>query len=196
MLSAVMVGGCLFVGPAPPEQVNIRPLPPRLPTYTVSGQAIIAAPGPISVTVQPVGPEEVHGYFRSRPPRVNPFQGMQKAITPFLVRIENRTRDQVTFDPGLAVLKDQDNRPATAWDAMDLHQTFGEKPALLQAAQGGVFTGYLVVPPDQSREGLLIFPALPKDAKALLLHFSSLYAGPAPYPLIFEFTVVPEESKK
>ena len=191
-----MGGGCLFMGPAPPEQGNIRPLPPRLPTYTVSGQAIIAAPGPINATVQPVGPEEVQGYFRSRPPRVNPFQGMQKNITPFLVRIENRARDQVTFEPGLAVLKDQDNRPVAAWDAMDLHQTFGEKPGLLQAAQGGVFAGYVVVPPDQSREGLLIFPALPKDAKALFLHFTSLYAGPTPYPLIFEFTVVPEGSKK
>jgi len=83
-----------------------------------------------------------------------------------------------------------------AWDAADLYQTFAEKPALLQAAQRGVFAGYLVVPPDQSREGLLIFPALPKDAKALFLHLGSLYAGPTRYPLIFEFTVVPEESKK
>lgn len=121
---------------------------------------------------------------------------MQKNITPFLVRIENRARDQVTFEPGLAVLKDQDNRTQTAWDSTDLYQAFGEKPGLLQAAQGGIFAGYLVIPPDQSREGLLIFPALPKDAKALFLHFTSLYAGLTPYPLIFEFTVVPEGSKK
>jgi len=192
----MMVGGCLFMGSAPPERGNIRPLPPRLPTYTVSGQAIIADPGPLSVTVQPLSPEEVQGYFRSRPTKVNPFQGMQKDITPFLIRIENRGRDQVTFDPGLVLLKDQDNRPARAWDAMDLHQALSEKPALLQAAQRGVFVGYLAVSPDQSREGLLIFPALPKDAKAILLHFTSLYAGSAAYPLIFEFTVVPEESKK
>jgi hypothetical protein len=196
MLWGVMGGGCLFLGSPPPEQGNIRPLPPRLPTYTVSGHAIIAAPGPINVTVQPLGPEEVHGYFRSRPRKLNPFQGMEKGITPFLVRIENRARDQVTFEPGSAVLKDQDNRSQAAWDAANLYQTFGEKPGLLQAAQGGVFAGYLVVPPDQSREGLLIFPVLPKEAKALFLHLRSLYVGPTPYPLIFEFTVVPEESKK
>lgn len=102
----------------------------------------------------------------------------------------------MTFDPGLVLLKDQDNRPARAWDAMDLYQAFGEKPSLLQVAQRRVFTGYVAIPTDQSREGLLIFPALPKNAKAILLHFTSLYAGPTAYPLIFEFSVVPEESKK
>lgn len=191
-----MLGGCLFMGSPPPEKSSIRPLPPRLPTYTVSGQAIIADPGPLNVTVQPMSPEEVLEYFRSRPPTVNPFQGMQQTVTPFLVRIENRGKDQVTFDPGLVLLKDQDNRPSRAWDAMDLYQAFGEKPNLLQVAQGRVLTGYVVIPTDRSREGLLIFPAVPKDAKAILLHFNSLYAGPTAYPLIFEFSVVPEESKK
>jgi hypothetical protein len=184
------------LGSAPPERGNIRPLPPRLATYTVSGQTIIAAPGPISVTVRPLTAEEVLGYFRGRPAKVNPFQGMQETITPFFIRIENRVRDQVTFDPGFAALKDQDNRSRTAWDFADLYQAFGEKPGLLKAAQGGVFAGLLVVPPDQSREGLLIFPAIPKDAKALFLHLGLLYVGPTPFPLIFEFTVVPEESKK
>jgi hypothetical protein len=195
-LGAALLGGCVLLTSAPPENVSLRPVAPRLPTYTVSGLTIIASPGPISVVVRPVGPEEVHAYFRSRPARVNPFQGMQDRITPFLVRIENRSRDQVTFDPGLAVLKDDDDRPANAWDAADLFDTLADRPGLLQVAQTAVFTNYLVVHAEQNREGLLIFPAFPKDAKALFLHLTSLYAGPTPYPLIFEFSVVPEATKK
>jgi hypothetical protein len=195
-LGATLTVGCVFFASAPPENVSLRPTPPRVPTYTVSGQAIIATPGPISVVVRPVGPEEVHAYFRSRHTQVNPFQGIGDRITPFMIRIENRSRDQVVFDPGLAVLKDDEERPATAWDAADLYQTFADRPGLLQAAQAGVFTSYLVVHADQSREGLLIFPAFSKDAKALFLQLTSLYAGATPYPLIFEFTVIPEELKK
>lgn len=78
-------------------------------------------------------------------------------------------------------------------DAADLLQTFAENPALLQAAQKGVLTGYLVIPADGSREGLLVFPAFPKDAKAIFLQFTSLYVGSTPFPLIFEFEVVPKE---
>ena len=121
---------------------------------------------------------------------------MTDRITPFHLRIENRSQHQVTFDPGLTLLKDEGNRSTVALDANDLYQALGDRPALLQAAQGGVFTGYLVIPSDQHREGLLIFPAYPKDAKALFLQFNSFYAGTTPYPLIFEFEVVPEGSKK
>ncbi|MFQ5881199.1 MAG: hypothetical protein ACE5I9_01820 [Candidatus Methylomirabilales bacterium] len=150
----------------------------------------------MSVTVRPVDPDEVHGYFRRRPTKVNPFQKMFDRISPFYVRIENRSQHQVAFDPGLTLLKDQTGRSADAWDATDLYQTFADRPAMLQAAQGGVLTSYLVVPPDQNREGLLVFPAYPKAAKALFLQFTSLYAGGTAYPLIFEFEVVPEGSKK
>jgi len=143
-----------------------------------------------------VDPEEVHHYFQKRPHRVNPLQEMADRITPFHLRIENRSQHQVTFDPGLTLLKDEGNRSAAALDANDLYQALSDRPALLQAAQGGVFTGYLVIPPDQHREGLLIFPAYPKDAKALFLQFNSFYAGTIPYPLIFEFEVVPEGAKK
>lgn len=121
---------------------------------------------------------------------------MADKITPFLVRIDNRSPHQVTFDPGLTLLKDEGNRGIVALDANDLYQVMADRPALLQAAQGGMFTGYLVIPPDQHREGLLVFPAHPREAKALFLHFNSFYAGTTPYPLIFEFEVVPEGSKK
>lgn len=196
MLLGVVVGGCALMATAPPENVSLRPARSRLPTYTVSGQTIIATPGPISVAVRPMVPEEVHRYFRQRPTRVNPFRNMLEGITLFFVRIENRSKHQLAFDPGLTILKDEGGRSATAWDAHDLYQAFADRPALLQVAQGGVFTSYLVIPADQSRERLLVFPAYPKDAKALSLQMTSLYAGPTAYPLIFEYTVVPEESKK
>ncbi len=194
-LSTVAGAGCAFLASAPPQYVNLRPAPSRLPTYTVSGQSIIATPGPISVTVQPLMPEEVQRYFGTRPTKVNPFEDLDDAITPFFVRVENRSKDQVAFDPGAVVLKDNEDRPARAWDVADLHETFGEKAQFLQAALKGVLTGYTVIPAEQSREGLLIFPAYPKDAKAVFLQMTSLYAGPTPFPLIFEFSVVPEESK-
>ncbi|MFQ5960075.1 MAG: hypothetical protein ACE5MG_01675 [Candidatus Methylomirabilales bacterium] len=193
ILLAVVVGGC--VPSAPPEYVSLRPAPSRVPTYTVSGQTIIATPGPVSVAVQPLVPEEVEGYFRTRSTRVNPFQQIEDAITPFFIRIENRSKHQVGFDPVAAVLKDNEDDTAGAWGAADLYETFGDKPQHLQAALKGVITSYLVIPANKSREGLLIFPVYSKEAKALFLQLTSLYAGPTPFPLIFEFTVVPEESQ-
>lgn len=188
-----MVGGCLPT--APPEDVNLRPAPSRVPTYTVSGQTIIATPGPVSVAVKPLVPEEVERYFRTRPTRVNPFQPIEDAITPFSIRIENRSKSQVGFDPVAAVLKDNEDNSANAWGAAELYENFGTNPQLLQAALKGVITSYLVIPANDTREGLLIFSAYSKEAKALFLQLTSLYAGPTPFPLIFEFTVVPEESK-
>lgn len=191
--SGLVWGGCALVASPPPEKVGLRPAPIRLPTYTVSGRNIIATPGPLTVTVRPLGPEEVLAYFQSRPAKVDPFQGAGDSITPFHVRIENRSQHQVAFDPGLTVLKDQDNRGAAAWGVADLYETFAEKPALLEAAQKGVLIGYVVIAPDQSREGLLVFPAIPRDAKAVFLQFTSLYAGPTAIPLIFQFEVIPKE---
>ncbi len=191
-----MVSGCAMFAGAPPEKVSLRPSPSRLPTYTVSGQTIIATPGPISVAVRPMVPEEVQRYFRTRPAKRNPFREMQKEVAAFFVRIENRSKHQLAFDPGITVLKDEKNRAATAMDPHNLYEAFADRPDLLQAAQEGVLTSYLVVPAQQSREGLLMFPAYPKDAKALFLQFTSLYAGSTTYPLIFEYTVVPEESEK
>lgn len=180
---------------APPENVSLRPAPSRLPTYTVSGQTIIATPGPVSVAVQPLVPEELQRYFRTRAAGVNPFQGIEEAITPFFIRIENRSKHQVAFDPAAAVLKDNENDSSQAWDVANLHETFGDKPQLLQAALKGMITSFLVIPADDSREGLLIFPTYSKEAKALFLQLTSLYAGPTALPLLFEFTVVPEASK-
>lgn len=189
----MVAGGC--VPSAPPEDVNLRPAPSRVPTYTVSGQTIIATPGPVSVAVQPLVPEEVERYFRTRPTRVNPFQPIEDAITPFFIRIENRSKHQVGFDPVAAVLKDDEDNSANAWGAAELYESFGTNPQLLQAALKGVITSYLVIPANKSHEGLLIFSAYSKEAKALFLQLTSLYAGPTPFPLIFQFTVVPEESK-
>lgn len=191
-----VLSGCAFLAPAPPEEVDLRPTPSRLPAYTVSGQTIIATPGPLSVTVEPLIAEQVQGYFRRRAAGTNPFEGIEESITPFFVRVENRSKDQVTFDPSGTVLKDNEDRPAVAWGVAELHETFSDKPQLLNAALKGVLTGYVVIPADETREGLLIFPAYAKDAKALYLQLTSLYAGSTPHPLIFEFTVVPKESKK
>lgn len=201
ILLTVLLGGCALVAPAPPENVSLRPAPSRLPTYTVSGQTIIATPGPVSVAVEPLVPEQLERYFqtrgasRTRGAGVNPFQGIEEAITPFFIRIENRSKHQVAFDPAAAVLKDNEDHSAQAWDVANLHETFPDKPQLLQAALKGVITGFLVIPADDSREGLLIFPTYSKEAKALFLQLTSLYAGPTALPLLFEFTVVPEASK-
>jgi hypothetical protein len=159
----------------------------------VSGRKVIATPGPVTVAVEPLGPDDVLAYFQSRPTKVDPFRYKEGVITPFHVRIENRSQHQVAFDPGLTVLKDQNNRGSAAFDAAELFEAFAEKPALLDAAQKGVLTRYFVIGIDQSREGLMIFPAIPKDAKAVFLQFTSLYVGPTPFPLIFEFEVVPKE---
>lgn len=193
VFSVLVLGACALVASPPPEKVGLRPAPSRLPTYTVSGRNIIATPGPITVTVRPLSPEEVHAYFQRRPTKVDPFQGAGDSITPFHVRIENRSQHQVAFDPGLTVLKDQDNRGASPLDATDLFETFAEKPALFEAAQKGIFAGYVVIAALQNSEGLLVFPAISKESKAVFLQFTSLYVGPTAFPLIFQFEVVPKE---
>jgi hypothetical protein len=195
MVMALVSGGCAFLASAPPENVDLRPAPSRIPTYTVSGQTIIATPGPVSVATEPLVADQVQRYFRGRPTRVNPFQEFEGEITAFFVRIENRSKDQAVFDPGAAILKDDEDRSARAWGIAELHEIFSDRPQLLQAALKGVITSYLVIPAEKSQEGLLIFPAFAKDAKAVFLQLTSLYAGPTPTPLIFEFTVVPEKSK-
>ncbi len=190
--SGLVLSGCALTASAPPEKVGLRPAPSRTPTYTVSGRSIIATPGPLNVTVRPLAPEDVLAYFQKHRKK-NPFGRMRDDITPFYLRIENRSRDQLTLDSGLTILKDQENRGVAAFDAAELFQTFAENPTLLQAAQKEVITGYLVIAPDRSREGLLVFPAIPKDAKAVFLQITSLYVGPTAFPLIFEFEVVPKE---
>ena len=190
--SGLVLSGCALTASAPPEKVGLRPAPSRTPTYTVSGRNIIATPGPLTVTVRPLAAEDVLAYFQKHRKK-NPFGKMRDDITPFYLRIENRSRDQLTLDSGLTILKDQKNRGVAAFDAAELFQTFAENPTLLQAAQKEVITGYLVIAPDRSREGLLVFPAIPKDAKAVFLQITSLYVGPTAFPLIFEFEVVPKE---
>ncbi len=177
---------------APPEKVGLRPAPSRLPTYTVSGRNIIATPGPLTVTVRPLAAEDVREYFQRRREE-DPLRKMREDIAPFYLRIENRSQHQLTFDPGLAVIKDQDNRGASALDAAEIFQTFAERPALLKTAQQALLTSYLVIPAEGSREGLLVFPAFPKESKAIFLQITSLYVGPTAFPLIFEFEVIPKE---
>ncbi|MFQ5990786.1 MAG: hypothetical protein ACE5K9_12810 [Candidatus Methylomirabilales bacterium] len=195
-ITGAIATGCVMFASAPPEKVRLRPAPSRLPTQTVSGRTVIATPGPISVAVRPLDPDEVERYFRRRSTRVNPFQEFEEGITPFSLRIENRSEHQLTFDPGLAILRDNENRGSPAMDVAEFFEMFSDQPSLLQAAQRGVFTGYVVVPSNRNREGLLIFRPYAKDAKALFLQFTSLYTGPTAYPLIFEFEVVPEQPGK
>ncbi|MFQ5658300.1 MAG: hypothetical protein ACE5G5_12220 [Candidatus Methylomirabilales bacterium] len=190
------MAGCAMFASPPPEKVRLRPAPSRLPTHTVSGRTVIATPGPISVAVRPLDPDEVERYFRRRPTKVNPFLEFEEGMTPFFVRIENRSEHQLTFDPGITTLRDNENRRSTAMGAAELFEIFSENPRLLQAAQRGVFTGYVVVPANRNREGLLLFHPYTKDAKALFLQFTSLYTGTTAYPLMFEFEVVPEVSGK
>ncbi len=159
------------------------------------GDLVIATLQGATITVQPLTREELDAYYSRRPALVNPFKSVPKDTErplAFIVRIQNRGRDRVNFDPTQVLLVDQaDHRTAPlAYDELYSVLFQGADPArALQALEETVLTSYVVVPPKLDREGLLLFPPPAPGAKALILKMGSFYIGSAEQLLLFEFEV-------
>ncbi|MDE2180948.1 MAG: hypothetical protein KGJ40_08900 [candidate division NC10 bacterium] len=171
----------------------LRPGPQRLPTLRAQGELVIATLGGATVTVEPLTDKELDAYYARRPTLVNPFTLRPKGTTrplAFILRIQNVGRDRINFDPGQAVLVDQQNRRSAAFSYDELYGLLAEQrnsAKALQAVEETVLTKLLMVPPQLDREGLLLFPPLDPEAKAVILEVGSFYIGSAEQLLLFEF---------
>ena len=174
----------------------LRPGPQRLPTLRAQGDLVIATLQGAAMTVQPLSAEGLDAYYLRRPALINPFKTLPKSMNrplAFIVRIQNLGRERINFDPSQALLEDQERHRMAALSYDELYSVFSEgaQPArALQALEETVLTNYTVVPPKLDREGLLLFPPLQPDAKAIILELSSFYIGSAEQLLLFEFEVL------
>ena len=173
----------------------LRPGPQRLPTLRAQGALVIATLAGATITVEPLTEKGLDAYYARRPALVNPFTLRPKETKgplAFILRIQNVGRDRVNFDPGQALLTDQQDRRLAALSYDELYSLFSEKgeaARALQALEETVLTNFLVVPPKLDREGLLLFPPPDPAAKMVILEVGSLYVGSVEQLLLFEFEV-------
>lgn len=203
---AFLFGGILLLAgcagaPPPKGELSIQPGPQRQATQQVVGESIVASLGGASVAVRWLPAAAVEQYFAGRPGLVYPWPKevwKESPPTVFLLRVRNRTSDEVQFDPTLVALVRQDGRRERPISYEEMYQRLegGEgSGARLLSLQATLFSRFVVIAPGGQREGLLVFPALGPDARHLLLELSSFFVGGRNVPGLFEFQVLRKEAK-
>jgi len=181
--------------------VTIRPGPQRQATHQVVGESVVASLGGASVTVRWLAAPLVEQYFAGRPGLVYPWPKevwRESPPTVFLLRVRNRTSDEVQFDPTLVALVTQAGRRQRPISYEEMYQRLegtegsGERLLSLQAT---LLSRFVIIPPGGQREGLLVFPTLGPDAKHLLLELASFFIGGRNVPGLFEFQVLRKDTK-
>ena len=193
--SLLLVISCTACASGPSGEAMLRPGPQRLPTLRAQGDLVIATLTGATVTVEPLTDKAIDAYYARRPALINPFKQHlkeTKGLLVFLLRIQNVGQNRVNFDPGQALLVDQQNRRSAALSYDELYSLFsekGESAKVLRTLDETVLTNLLVVPPKLDREGLLLFPPLDPEAKMVILEVGSFYVGSTEQLLLFEFEV-------
>jgi len=191
----LLLAGCASsekaLGPAtlaPAPQANTG-------TSQIVGDAIVASLSGAAVTVRWMDADAVGKYYAQRPGLVSPWpQDVWKESPPniFLVRVSNRTHEEVQFDPATSVLVAQDgnrDRPLPYEEMyMRLAETENSGPRLV-SLQATLLSRFLVIHPGAQREGLLLFPTIKPEAKHLILDLPSFFVGGRATPGRFEFQV-------
>ena len=197
---AVLVGVCvLLVACATtadrPKARLLHPAPQSLPINTVTGDLIIAQLERATVSLRALPWEGLQRFYAAQRDLVNPFADLPAGSprpTVFLLHLRNDSSDTLSFDPTAATLADQEGRRRAPLDYPALYATLAglERGAeRLRAVQRTALTATVIVPPGGERRGLLLFPELPADARAVLVDLASLYRGSAPQLLVFQFLV-------
>jgi len=172
----------------------LRPGLQPLQNSRTIGERIVYSEKDLTFVVEWLSPEAIARYYKSRPGLVNPFEAIPSPQPlAFRVKLENHGQEMVYFDPQQVSLADQERLRTFPLRYEDFYlQLTGEKkqPGILPSLQASIFSGYVALPPDKEREGLLLFPELSPRAKTLLLDLSSLYVGAEAKPLLFTFDVV------
>lgn len=179
----------------------IQPGPQRQATHQVVGESIVASLGGVSVAVRWLAAPGVEQYFASRPGLVYPWPKdvwKESPPTVFLLRVRNRTPEEVQFDPTLVALVTQDGqreRPISYEEMYGRLEGTDGSGARLLSLQATLFSRFVVIPPGGQREGLLVFPTLGPKVKHLLLEFASFFVGGRNMPGLFEFQVLRQQTK-
>ncbi len=197
--ATLFLAGCAGIRP-PRGELSVQPGPQRQATQQVVGESIVASLGGASVAVRWLPATGVEQYFAGRPGLVSPWPKevwKESPPTVFLLRIRNRTSEELQFDPSLVALVSQTGRRERplSYEEMYQHLEGGEgSGARLLSLQATLFSRFVVIPPGGQREGLLVFPTLGPDAKHLLLELSSFFVGGRNVPGLFEFQVLRKET--
>jgi len=203
LVLAALLGGCAGAPAAPssPPGVQIRPAPQPLGGHQRVGESLVTSLGGVSASVRWLSAEATRAYYAARPGLVAPWpEGAWRQAPPtvFLLRFRNQTREEVQFDPALALLVTQDGRRERPlpYEELYLRLRGGEdEERRLRSLQATLFSRFVVLRPAAQREGLLVFPALHPEAKHLTLELGSFFVGGRIVPGRFEFQVLREPSK-
>lgn len=194
-VSLLLIITCTACVSAPSGEMTLRPGPQRVPALRAQGDLIIATLAGATLTVEPLTPQGLDAYYARRPALVNPFKVLPKgtkAPLAFILRIQNVGLDRINFDPGQALLTDQQGRRSQAFSYDELYSLvagLGESAKILRALDETVLSNLLVVPPRHDRDGLLLFPPLDSAVKMMILTVGSFYVGPTEQLMLFEFEV-------
>lgn len=199
--AGLLLAGCASA-PRPAAEVQIRPAPQALGRHQVVGDTIITSLGGASTMLRWLSAKGVEAFYTRRPGLIVPWPEevwREAPPTVFLLRLRNPTREEVQFDPALALLVTQDGRRQRPIPYEEMYMRMAgkeEEAGRLRSLQATLFSRFVVVPPGGQREGLLIFPALDPNAKHLLLELSSFFVGGKLVPGLFEFQVLREDKEK
>jgi hypothetical protein len=191
---SVLLAACATTADRPKARL-LSPAPQSLPINTVTGELIIAQLERVTVSLRALSWEALQRFYAAQRDLVNPFADLpagNPGPTAFLLHLRNDSPDALSFDPTAARLADQEGRRKAPLDYPALYGTHAglERGAeRLQAIQRTTLTTTVIVPPGGERRGLLLFPELPADARAVLVDLASFYRGSAPQLLVFQFLV-------
>jgi len=195
---SVLLAACATT-PDRPKARLLLPAPQSLPINTVTGDLIIAQLERATVSLRALSWEALQRFYGAQRDLIDPFADLpppgNPRLTAFVLHLRNDSGDALSFDPTAATLADQEGRRKAPLDYPALYGTLAglERGAeRLRAIQRTVLTATVVVPPGGERRGLLLFPELPADARAVLVDLASLYRGSAPQLVVFQFLVVEE----
>lgn len=195
LLALGLLQGCLLLTPADrPVRLALEPAAVQpAPYLTVLGDEIVATLSGVSLGIRYADEEGLDRFYRRRYQlEKNPLRGMLEQFTFFYIKVQNRSRRQVAFDPLQVHLVDQKGQRLLPVDYTELYRQIGSLEGATEverALRGSLLSSYVVVTPNQEKEGLLLFRRYAGDAKALFLQFTSLYIGGTPQSLLFQFRV-------
>jgi hypothetical protein len=196
--AALVLVGCATTDESTePRKAALRPVVQgQSPSSQIVGEAIVASLGGVAVTVRWLGEGAVGQYYAGRPGLEYPWPPKtweENPPTIFFLRVQNRTAEEVQFDPAMTVLVAQDGKRdlPIPYEEMYLRLSGTDDAApRIASLQATMLSRFIVLRPGGQREGLLLFPTIRPEAKHLLLEFPSFFVGGRATPSHFEFQVI------
>lgn len=192
---SVLLAACATTADRPKGRF-LSPAPQSLPSNTVTGDLIIAQLERATVSLRALSWEALQRFYGAQRDLVNPFADLpagKPRPTAFVLHLRNDSSDALSFDPTAATLADQEGRRQPPLDYPALYDTLHSLEGgaeRLRAIQRTVLTATVIVSPGGERRGLLLFPELRAEARAVLVDLAGLYRGSAPQLLVFQFLVI------